>query len=98
MPGSPRSRSLSKEDRVRLMSELTNPYRGIRQLIYIAAGSSAGIGGFVFLFRALAGRDLSVTLPSLALQLGVLAAMIALFRWERRAEASKRQQLRDRLR
>lgn len=97
MPGSPQKRSLSKEDRVRLMSELANPYRGIRKLIYIAAGSSAGIGGFVFLFRALAGRDLEVTLPNLALQVGVLAAMIALFRWENRAEENKRQQFRDRI-
>ena len=79
------------------MAELSTPYRGIRKLIYVAAGSSAGIGAFVFLFRVLAGRDLAVTLPSLALQLGVLAAMVGLFRWESGAEERQRQRFRDRL-
>lgn len=94
---SPSRPPLSQEDRVRLLSELANPYRGLRKVIYGAAGASAGIGAFIFLFRALAGRDLGVTLPSLALQLGVLATMIALLRWESQAEERKRQQFRDRL-
>ncbi len=76
---------LSQADRVRLLTELASPYRGLRRFIYLAVGSSATIGAFVFFFRALAGRDLSNTLPSLALQLGILAGMIGLNTLENRS-------------
>ncbi|MCJ2541764.1 DUF3493 domain-containing protein [Thermostichus vulcanus] len=80
-----RRSDLSQADRVRLLTELASPYRSLRRFIYLAVGSSATIGAFVFFFRALAGRELSVTLPSLALQLGILAAMLGLNHWEGRA-------------
>ncbi|MEN9231381.1 MAG: DUF3493 domain-containing protein [Thermostichus sp. DG02_5_bins_236] len=76
---------LSPADRVRLLTELASPYRGLRRFIYLAVGSSATIGAFVFFFRALAGRDLSATLPSLALQLGILAGMLGLNHLENRS-------------
>lgn len=96
-PKSPKSSPLSKEDRIRLMSEMATPYRGLRMFIYFAAASSAGIGAFVFFFRVLAGRDLGTTLPNLALQVGVLAAMVGLIKWERSNEDRQRQRFRDRL-
>ncbi|MFQ3614811.1 MAG: DUF3493 domain-containing protein [Cyanobacteriota bacterium] len=80
-----RRSDLSQADRVRLLTELASPYRGLRRFIYLAVGSSATIGAFVFFFRALAGRDLSATLPSLALQLGILAGMLGLNHLENRS-------------
>ncbi|MGQ9838722.1 MAG: DUF3493 domain-containing protein [Cyanobacteriota bacterium] len=76
---------LSQADQVRLLTELASPYRGLRQFIYLAVGASATIGAFVFFFRALAGRDLSATLPSLALQLGILSGMLGLNHLENRS-------------
>ncbi|MEN9225090.1 MAG: DUF3493 domain-containing protein [Thermostichus sp. HHBFW_bins_43] len=76
---------LSQADRVKLFTELASPYRGLRRFVYLAVGSSATLGAFVFFFRALAGRDLSSTLPSLALQLGILAGMLGLNHLENRS-------------
>lgn len=76
---------LSKADRVKLLTELASPYRGLRRFIYLAVGSSATIGAFVFFFQALAGRDLGATLPSLALQVGILAGMLGLNHLENRS-------------
>jgi Low psii accumulation1 / Rep27 len=77
---------LSKEQYARLKAEIAAPYRGVRQFIYIGVGASSFIGAFVFLFRVLAGRDIDSTLPNLALQLGILALMIFLWRWEKRRQ------------
>jgi hypothetical protein len=83
-PQPPASR-LSPDKYARLRAEAAAPYRGLRKFIYGAVGASGGIGAFVFLTQALAGRDLGTALPNLALQVGVLAAAIWLFRWEQRA-------------
>ncbi|MDX2272889.1 MAG: DUF3493 domain-containing protein [Cyanobacteriota bacterium] len=101
MPNSPPQSSgdpkLSSQDRVRLMSELASPYRGLRKFIYLAVGASGALGGAVFLMRVLAGRELDVSLPSLALQLGVVAGAVALTRLENRMEKRLQERVSNRL-
>ncbi len=70
----------------RLRAEAAAPFRGLRKFIYGAFAASGAIGGFVFLAQLLAGRDVSEALPNFALQLGVVALMVWLFRWESRSE------------
>ncbi|NJK61380.1 MAG: DUF3493 domain-containing protein [Synechococcaceae cyanobacterium SM2_3_1] len=96
MPLDPR-RPLSSADRVRLTSELAAPYRGLRKFVYLAVGTSCGLGAFVFGMRALAGRDLETTLPNLALQVGILALAVFLFRIEGKAQDKVRDRVRKRL-
>jgi hypothetical protein len=67
----------------RLKAEAQSPYRGLRRFFYLAFAGSGLIGGVVFLARLAAGRDLAQTIPSLALQLGVVALMLGLYRWEK---------------
>ncbi|MEA5582333.1 DUF3493 domain-containing protein [Nodularia harveyana UHCC-0300] len=73
---------LNPEQYARLKAEMAAPYRGVRKFIYIGFGTSAFIGAFIFFFQVLAGRDIDSALPNLALQIGVLALMIFLWRWE----------------
>jgi len=75
---------LPPEKYARLKAEAKAPYRGLRQFVYLACGLSGFTGAFVFLFQLLAGRDVIHTLPNFALQLGVVALMVGLFRWEQR--------------
>lgn len=79
---SPRDKTLTKDNIAshRLRAEATAPYRSLRRFIYLACAASASIGSFVFFFKLLAGREIHSTLPNLALQVGVLALMIWLFR------------------
>jgi Low psii accumulation1 / Rep27 len=84
-----RPNNLSPERYERLMAEVKAPYRSLRQFVYVACGISGALGGFVFLTRLLAGRDLTETVPNLALQIGIVALMIGLFRWEQRASKKK---------
>jgi hypothetical protein len=74
---------LSPEQYARLKAEIATPYRGLRQFIYIGVGASSFIGAFVFFFRVLAGRDMATSLPNLALQVGIVALMVFLWRWEK---------------
>ena len=67
-----------------LRAELKTPYRGLRQFVYFALGASGLIGAFVFLTQILAGREVEAALPNLALQIGVVALMVGLFRLEQR--------------
>ncbi|CAD5942802.1 hypothetical protein PCC9214_02037 [Planktothrix tepida] len=76
---------LSPEIYARLKAEAKAPYRGLRQFIYVGFGASGLIGAFVFLAQLLAGRNIESALPNLALQVGVVALMVGLFRWEQRA-------------
>ncbi len=81
-----RPNALKKSDPekyARLLAESKAPYRGLRKFLYVTFGLSGAIGGFVFLFRVLAGRNLETTLPNLALQIGVVVLMIGLFRWDK---------------
>ncbi|MEH2243750.1 DUF3493 domain-containing protein [Nostoc sp.] len=77
---------LNSEQYASLKAEIAAPYRGLRQFIYIAFGASGSIGAFVFFFQVLAGRDVESALPSLALQVGIVALMVFLWRWEQRRQ------------
>ena len=90
-PNSLRSRSPQRVDPktdpelyAQLRAELKTPYRGLRQFIYVAFGASGLIGSVVFLAQLAAGREIEAALPNLALQVGVVAVMVGLFRWEQR--------------
>lgn len=69
-----------------LRAEAAAPYRGVRQFFYFSFGASGFVGGLVFLGQVLAGRDLQTALPNLALQSGLVALMVWLFRIEQRAK------------
>ena len=75
-----RKNNLSPEKYARLKAESEAPYRGLRKFFYVAFGASGLIGAFIFLAKLAAGQDLSVNFPNFALQLGVVALMIFLFR------------------
>jgi hypothetical protein len=77
---------LNPEQYARLKAEIASPYRGIRKFIYVACGASGFIGAFIFFFKLLAGQDIEHTLPNLALQLGIVALMIFLWRWEQKRQ------------
>ncbi|HEY9728611.1 MAG TPA: DUF3493 domain-containing protein [Chroococcales cyanobacterium] len=79
-------RQLSPEKYARLIAEAKAPYRGLRKVIYVAFGASGAIGAVVFLSALAAGREVTTALPNLALQIGVVALMVWLFRLEQRAE------------
>lgn len=81
---SERLRQSDPEKYARLKAEAAAPYRGLRKFVYIGFGASGAIGGFVFLAQTLAGRELETALPNLALQIGVVALMVWLFRLESR--------------
>lgn len=74
------------EQYARLKAEAAAPYRGLRKFIYVAFGASGFIGAVVFLAQLGSGRDVDAALPNLALQLGVVALMVFLFRWEQRSQ------------
>ncbi|MBO9997694.1 MAG: DUF3493 domain-containing protein [Cyanobacteria bacterium SID2] len=85
-PERPRAaRHLSDEKYQRLMAEVKAPYRGLRLFVYFAFAASGFIGAVVFLARLLGGRDVGSDLPNFALQLGVVALMVWLFRLETRS-------------
>ncbi|MEC4807126.1 MAG: DUF3493 domain-containing protein [Jaaginema sp. PMC 1080.18] len=87
MSHSPKQRPhLSPDKYARLRAEAKAPYRGLRKFIYFGLGASGFIGAFIFLAQLAAGQDVSKILPNLALQVGVVALMIFLFRLENRAE------------
>jgi len=71
----------------RLKAEAKAPYRGLRQFIYLAFGTSGLIGAFIFLAQFLAGQDWQQTLPNLALQVGIVALMVGLYTWEQRVKS-----------
>ncbi len=52
----------------------------------MAFGGSGFIGAVVFLSQVAAGQEVTTALPNLALQIGVVALMVWLFRLEQRAE------------
>lgn len=71
------------EQYARLKAEAAAPYRGLRKFIYVACGASGFIGGTIFLSQLAAGRNVTSALPNFALQVGVVALMIFLFRLEK---------------
>lgn len=80
-----------------MLAELAAPYRGIRKFIYMAVGGSGAIGGVIFLFRVLAGRDLEHSLPSLGLQISICTITFFLLRWESKAQEQLKTRLQERL-
>lgn len=64
----------------RLKAETKAPYRGLRQFVYVSCLASGAIGGVIFFFKVIAGRDLETNVPNLALQIGVVAVMVWLLR------------------
>ncbi|AFZ36376.1 hypothetical protein Sta7437_2856 [Stanieria cyanosphaera PCC 7437] len=77
---------LSPEKYARLRAEAKAPYRGLRKFFYVAFGASGLIGAFVFLAQLAAGREVSSTLTNLGLQVGLVALVVWLFRWEEKQE------------
>jgi hypothetical protein len=71
---------LSDEKFARLKAEAKAPYRGLRKFIYVTFAASGLIGAFVFLAQLAAGQEVATALPNLALQIGVVALMVWLFR------------------
>ena len=76
---------MNNKQRARLKAEAKAPYRGLRTFVYVAFGASGAIGAFVFLAQLLAGRQIGTALPNFALQVGIVALMIWLFRLEQRS-------------
>lgn len=68
----------------RLKAEAAAPYRGLRKFIYFACGASGVIGAVIFLAQLAAGREVASALPNFAIQVGVIALMIWLFRLEKK--------------
>ena len=85
MSSNPKSK-FSPEKYARLKAEAAAPYRGLRKFIYFGFGASGFIGAFIFLAQLAAGKDVATTLPNFALQVGVVALMVFLFRWEQSRE------------
>jgi hypothetical protein len=83
-------RQLSPEKYAKLKAEAKAPYRVLRQFIYLAFGASGFIGAFVFLAQLAAGHEVTTALPNLALQIGVVALMVWLFRLDRPTERKPR--------
>ncbi len=77
---------LSPEKYARLRAEAKAPYRGLRKFIYFSFGASGGLGALVFLAQLAAGRDVSSALPNFALQIGLVALMVWLFRIDKAPE------------
>ena len=75
----------SQEQYARLKAEAKAPYKGLRKFIYLAFGASGFIGALIFLAQLAAGREVTSALPNLALQIGIVALMVFLFRWEQRS-------------
>ena len=88
-PNAKPPKGMSQERYDQLLAESKAPYKGFRKVIYASAGASGAIGGFVFLTKILAGRDVVESLPNLALQIGVVAIAVFLFRWEDRKKKDK---------
>lgn len=68
----------------RLKAEAAAPYKGLRKFVYFACGASGFIGAVIFLAQLIAGREVASALPNFALQIGVVALMILLFRLEKK--------------
>ncbi|NJO42273.1 MAG: DUF3493 domain-containing protein [Cyanobacteria bacterium CRU_2_1] len=79
------AQKLDPEKYAQLRAEIKAPYRGLRQFVYLACGASGFIGAFIFLMQLIAGRDVGAAFPNFAFQVGIVALMITLYRWEQRS-------------
>ncbi|HEY9694249.1 MAG TPA: DUF3493 domain-containing protein [Oculatellaceae cyanobacterium] len=89
MTNSKRLKQTNPEQYARLKAEIASPYKGLRQFIYLACGASSFIGAMIFIVQIAAGRQVESALPNLAVQVGVLALMIFLFRLEQKTVKTK---------
>lgn len=80
----PSENQAQAEFRQRLLKESKAPYRGLRQVMYLVFAASGLMGALVFLTRLIAGEADQELLGNFALQLGVIALMISLWRWEQK--------------
>jgi hypothetical protein len=78
-------RNIDPQLYAQLRAEAKAPYRGLRQFVYFSCALSGLIGGVIFLAQIIAGRDVEAALPNFALQAGVVALMVWLFRLEQQA-------------
>ncbi len=72
--------------RAMLRTEARYPFRKLRLGIYIAFGVSGVVGFVVSFFRVIAGRELPNSLVNLAIQTGLIALMVFLWRIEARKD------------
>ncbi|XFA73024.1 DUF3493 domain-containing protein [Thermosynechococcaceae cyanobacterium Okahandja] len=70
------------ELRERLRSEAQAPYRGLRRVFYGVFAASGCMGGFILGLKWLAGTAPADVGWSLVLQMGVVALMVVLWRWD----------------
>ncbi len=82
----PNNKRFTSEQYDRLKAESAEPYRGLRKFIYIAFGASGFVGALVFLAQIAAGKEADAPLSNLALQVGVVALMVFLFRWDKESQ------------
>ncbi|MDR7897385.1 MULTISPECIES: DUF3493 domain-containing protein [unclassified Thermosynechococcus] len=69
--------------RDRLRAEAAAPYRGLRRVFYAVFAASGLMGAFILGLKGLAGTAGNDLVWNLALQIGVVALMVALWRWDR---------------
>ncbi|NBD32936.1 MAG: DUF3493 domain-containing protein [Cyanobacteria bacterium] len=81
-----RRNQLSAQKYKRLQAEVKAPYRGLRKTIYVVFAASGLMGAFVMVAKLAAGQNVTETLPNLALQVGIIALMVWLFRQDTEAE------------
>jgi hypothetical protein len=79
----PKPDSIDPELWTRLQAEAKSPFRGLRQFVYVSCALSGAIGGVVFFFKLLAGRDLETTIPNLGVQITVVAVTVWLLKIDR---------------
>ena len=79
----PNNKRFTNEQYDRLKAEAAAPYRGLRKFIYIAFGASGFVGALVFLAQIAAGKEADAPLSKLDLQVGVVALMVFLLRWDK---------------
>lgn len=81
----PQNKRFTNEQYDRLKAEAAAPYRGLRRFIYIAFGASGFVGALIFLAQLAAGNQADAPLSNLALQVGVVALMVFLFRLDKQS-------------
>lgn len=74
------------EQYAQLRAEMKAPYRGLRQFVYVTFAGSGLLGAFVFLAKFVQGEAVGSVLPNFALQVGVVALMVWLFRLEQKKQ------------
>ncbi|WP_024544857.1 DUF3493 domain-containing protein [Picosynechococcus sp. NKBG15041c] len=84
------AQKFTPEKMARLRAEAQNPYRTLRQFVYLSFGFSGAVGGMIFLLQIAAGRDLQQAIPNLAVQAGVVGLMVFLWRWENKRNSPVR--------